>query len=68
MAVSVYVGCRQHTVEPGDTIAGVLTYLKLNPVIAAVQLNSELLREDKFRTTVLKEGDVLECLVQCAGG
>ena len=68
MPVSLFVGCRQHVVEAGKTVAAVLQEQELDPLITAVQVNEELVRGERLRTTVLRDGDVVECVVQCAGG
>lgn len=68
MPVSLFVGCRQHVVDPGKTVAEVLEEQDLNPLITAVQVNEELVRGERLKNTVLKDGDVVECVVQCAGG
>lgn len=68
LPVTVIVGCQQHLVPGGSTIAEVLDKFRVSPLVTAVQLNQEFLRGEKLKTTVLKSGDLLECLVQCAGG
>jgi thiamine biosynthesis protein ThiS len=68
MTVSVFVGCNQHVMPAGMTVADVLVERKLNPLITAVVLNSQVIRGDGLTTTILKDGDVVECLVPCAGG
>jgi thiamine biosynthesis protein ThiS len=68
MPVSVIIGCNQQVVESGKTVFEVLNQFKVNPLTVAVQLNSKMLKNDLYPSTVLKDGDILECLVYCAGG
>jgi len=56
------------TTERGETLAGLLAGLGLDPRMVVVERNGTILRQrDEFGTLALVEGDVLE-LVHFVGG
>jgi thiamine biosynthesis protein ThiS len=56
------------TADRGETVAGLLAGLGLDPRLVVVERNGTILRQrDEFRTLALAEGDILE-LVHFVGG
>lgn len=66
MATTVIVEGRTHHVEPGAAVAQVLAGLGVDAE-ATVTLNARLLRGQLYASTVLADGDVLECKAAVAG-
>lgn len=50
------------------TVSGLLEFLKIQHQRVAVELNLEIVKKDRFSTTVIQEGDSLEVVSFMAGG
>ena len=56
------------TVPDGMTVLGLLEFLQVQQARVAVELNLEIIKKDKFGTTVIKDGDSLEVVSFMQGG
>lgn len=50
------------------TVVGLLEFLKIQHQRVAVELNLEIVKKDKYASTVIQEGDSLEVVSFMAGG
>ncbi len=67
-AITIQVNGESHTVQTGETIAGLLKKLEKNPQYLAVEQNRILIRRAEHAQTILKSGDVLEIVTLVGGG
>lgn len=54
--------------EQGQTIAGLLQQLELNPQIVTVQVNGQMKTQEQFTSTALQDQDQVEVLLFMGGG
>jgi len=66
--VQIRVNGKMREVAEGMTLSELLTHLKVHPLRVAVQLNTEIVKRERYGEVVLKEGDVVEVLTFMAGG
>ena len=52
----------------GATITALLEELNINPLRVAIQLNLEIIKRERYDTTILRAGDKLEIITLMAGG
>ena len=64
--VTINGDCRQ--VEPGQTLAQLLSRLRLEPRMVVVERNGEIVARDRLGETPLTAGDTLEIVQMMAGG
>ena len=55
-------------VDPGSTIAELLTTLKVNPRGIAVEVNKEVVPKSLHHETTIKEDDTIEIIRMTGGG
>lgn len=66
-SISIVVNGEHRTVPRGDTIAGLIRSLGLDPERLAVELNRRIVKRAEWSSTVLAAGSQLE-IVQFVGG
>ncbi len=59
---------KMREVAEGMTLSDLLTHLHIHPLRVAVQLNTEVIKRERYGEVVLKEADVVEVLTVMAGG
>ncbi|HWO42224.1 MAG TPA: sulfur carrier protein ThiS [Candidatus Eisenbacteria bacterium] len=52
----------------GTTVAGLLEELKIRPARVVVELNRDVLTRERYASTLLNDGDVLEIVHFVGGG
>ncbi len=55
-------------VSDGSTVQQIVEWLGVNPLMAAVEVNVDIVARDRYRTMVLHEGDVMEVVHVVGGG
>ena len=65
--ITIVVNGEERTVAQGDTIAGLIRSLGLDPERLAVELNRRIVKRAEWSSTVLAAGSQLE-IVQFVGG
>ncbi len=55
-------------VPAGETVAGLLDRLELNPQAVAIEHNGEILKRDRYASTPIESGDRLELVHFVQGG
>lgn len=68
MAVSIRINGRPDTVEAPTTIAAILEARRLRPEVVLVQVNRQLVRSGEFAEREIADGDVVDIVLQLAGG
>ena len=68
MTVDITLNGKPETVEPGATITRLLEIKGVNPQRVAVELNRQILPRERFTSTELQPGDVLEVVTFVGGG
>ena len=66
--MQIRVNGKMREVAEGITISDLLAHLNVHPLRVAVQLNTEIIKRERYGEVVLKEGDVVEVLTLMAGG
>jgi thiamine biosynthesis protein ThiS len=66
-SISIVVNGEERSVPQGDTIAGLICSLGLDPERLAVELNRRIVKRAEWSSTVLAAGSQLE-IVQFVGG
>jgi thiamine biosynthesis protein ThiS len=66
--VKITVNGKPMDVEPGLTIEGLLTLLKVKREFTAVALNRDVLTKSSYDTVKLSEGDKIEIVRPMGGG
>ena len=66
-SISIVVNGEERTVPQGDTIAGLVGSLGLDPERLAIELNRRIVKRAQWPATVLAAGSQLE-IVQFVGG
>lgn len=66
--VDISVNGSQRAVAAGQTVAGLLAELEMNPDVVNVQLNGEIVPRSRFGEVSLKDGDQVEILMFMGGG
>jgi thiamine biosynthesis protein ThiS len=66
--VNISLNGEQRQVPDGVTVLGLLDVLKIQPQRVAVELNREIVKKDRYGTTVITEGDDIEVVSFMAGG
>jgi thiamine biosynthesis protein ThiS len=68
MAVTVSVNGKREELEAPVNVAELLESKKIRPQIAVVAVNRERVSRDDLGTTVANDGDLVEIMIQLAGG
>ena len=68
MAVTVSINGKREEVEAPVNVAELLETNKIRPQVAVVAVNRERVSRDALATTVANDGDVVEIMIQLAGG
>ena len=68
LQVRVIVNGKEHIVADGQTMAGLLATLALEPIRVAVEVNRELVSRRDYAQTPLREGDRVEIVTFVGGG
>lgn len=68
MAVTVSINGRREEVEAPVNVAELLETKKIRPQVAVIAVNRERVSRDVLATTVANDGDVVEIMIQLAGG
>ena len=58
----------ERAIEPGTTVAGLVTGLGLNLETVVVEVNRKILQRPEYETTGLAEGDAVELIRFIGGG
>lgn len=66
--VQIRLNGKMREVAEGMTLSDLLTHLHIHPLRVAVQLNTEVIKRERYGEVVLKEADVVEVLTVMAGG
>ncbi|MBO8141844.1 MAG: sulfur carrier protein ThiS [Firmicutes bacterium] len=66
--MDISVNGSQRAVAAGQTVAGLLAELEMNPDVVNVQLNGEIVPRSRFGEVSLKDGDQVEILMFMGGG
>lgn len=66
--MKIILNGKEIDVEVGLTISELLVQKKLNPKAIIIEYNGELVKEDAWSETILKENDKLEILQFVGGG
>ena len=53
---------------PGSTVLEVLKHKEVDPLMVAVELNTQIVEREQLETTPVKHGDTLEFLFFMGGG
>ncbi len=64
----VQVNGKNEDVEPGLTVAGLVSRYRFPPKQVAVEVNCDLVPRRVFESTPLKEGDRIEIVTLVGGG
>jgi thiamine biosynthesis protein ThiS len=67
MSIDIVVNGRGQTAPQGQTILGLLDQLQLDPARVAVELDRRIVKQPRWRETVLEPGAEIE-IVQFVGG
>ena len=68
MSVKINVNGKPMDVEPGLTVEGLLTLLKVKREYTAVAINREITPKAQYADTRLKDGDKVEVVRPMGGG
>lgn len=68
MKIEVVINGKKERVDQDRTIQALLEERKINPRAVAVEVNSEVLEPEKYKTTILNPGDQIEFLYYMGGG
>lgn len=68
MAVEVFINGKRDEVDAPVTISALLESKRLKPEVVSVAHNRVMLKRDAFGDTVAGDGDVVEIMIQLAGG
>jgi thiamine biosynthesis protein ThiS len=66
-SISIVVNGEERTVSQGDSIAGLIRSLGLDPERLAIELNRRIVKRAEWPSTILAAGSQLE-IVQFVGG
>lgn len=66
--MQLMINGEQRTVEHSDTVARLLTELRLDPRAVVVELNRVIIRRPALASTTLAEGDSVEIVHFVGGG
>ena len=66
--IDIQVNGEAHTCNDKTALPELLTQLKLNPRLVAVEYNGEILHRQYWQTTQIKSGDRLEIVTIVGGG
>ncbi len=66
--ISIQVNGEQFTCSANTTLLQLLTQLKLNPRLVAVEYNGEILHQQYWSHTQVEKGDRLEIVTIVGGG
>ena len=66
--IEITINEQPRNVEPGITLAQLLTELQIVSPAIAVEVNQQLRPRDQFENTILEAGDILEIVTLVGGG
>jgi sulfur carrier protein len=66
--VKIFVNGKEEIIDESVTVAGLIALKKLHPNALLVEYNYELIKEENWDHTALKENDRLEILRLVGGG
>ncbi len=66
--MQVVINGQEREIEPGTTLAALVTGLALQPRHVAVEVNRELVPRTDYQATPLKPGDRIEIVTLVGGG
>jgi thiamine biosynthesis protein ThiS len=68
MAVEVFINGKREEVEGPMTVGALLESKRIRPEVVSVAFNREMLKRDQIAEKVADDGDVVEIMIQLAGG
>ncbi|HEY3317982.1 MAG TPA: sulfur carrier protein ThiS [Coriobacteriia bacterium] len=68
MAVSIRINGKPETAEAPSTVSAILEERRIRPEVVLVQVNGARLASAEFGTREVEDGDVVDILLQLAGG
>jgi thiamine biosynthesis protein ThiS len=66
--IEVTINGDRRRVEPGQTLAQLLSALCLEPRVVVIERNGEIVARDRLGETTIAAGDTLEIVQMMAGG
>lgn len=68
MAVSISINGKREELQAPVNLAELLETKKIRPQVAVIALNRNRVSHDALATTVASDGDLVEIMIQLAGG
>ena len=66
--IGIRVNGKERELEEGFTVAGFLAQMGLDRRLVAIELNGEILKRERYDSTLLAEGDRMEVVRFVQGG
>lgn len=66
--MQITINGKHHDIAANTSIAAVMKQRGFKPGMAVAELNYEIIPNEEWHTTILKEGDVLEIVAFMGGG
>jgi len=68
MSVTVSINGKREETDAGQTLAELLESLKIRPTVSVVFVNKERIGRDDLAARTTADGDLVEIIIQFAGG
>lgn len=68
MAIDVFINGKRDQLDGPLGLAELLESKKIRPEVSTVMLNREAVRRENLASTTASDGDVVEIMIQLAGG
>jgi len=66
--ISIKLNSKDKQIEDGSSISDLLNFLDIKPEGIVVEVNLNIIRKEKYRDIVLKDGDCVEIITFLGGG
>ena len=68
MEITITINGKQHSIHEGMSLSSLLRLLDVNSDRVAIEYNMEIINENDFNDTVMKNNDTLEIITFVGGG